>query len=231
MFDIQSFGSSSAGNSYIIKDGEQSLMIEAGIKLDRMHGVDWKSVDACIISHDHGDHAKYARNLLRRTGVDIYASGSTIKELQLPKHRTVRLKKLKQRKINGWRIVPFDIEHDAVEPLGFYIESPSKQSILFATDTYYIKYKFPKIHYLMIECNYALDILEEKVANGYVDKFLKNRIVKSHFELNNVKQFIVSNNIGHLKEVWLLHLSNSNSDEERFKREIQELTGVPVYVP
>lgn len=231
MVEIKSYGSSSAGNSYIIKDGSQALMIEAGIKLDRMHGVDWKSVDACIISHEHGDHAKYAKNLLRRTAVDIYASGATIKELQLPKHRTVKLNKLKQRKIKGWRIVPFDVEHDAIEPLGFYIESPSKEIILFATDTYYIKYKFPKIHYLMIECNYASDILNQKVISGALDPNLSSRVVKSHFELNNVKKFIMSNNISELKEVWLLHLSDRNSDEKRFKAEVQQITGVPVYIP
>ena len=33
-------------------------------------------------------------------------------------------------------------------------------------------------------------------------------------------------------EIWLLHLSDGNSDAERFKREIMELTGKkePVYI-
>ena len=33
-----------------------------------------------------------------------------------------------------------------------------------------------------------------------------------------------------LQEIWLLHLSSSNADAKRFKKEIQELTGVPVYI-
>ena len=230
MVAIKVYGSSSAGNSYVITDGDESLMLEAGIDLRKMRDVNWQSVKGCLVTHEHGDHSKYVHKLLSQTGIDIYASEGTLNALELPKHRVKILESLKQYKLDGWTILPFDVQHDVAEPLGFFIQTPSNKKILFATDTYYIKYTFPGITHLMIECNYALDILNENVEKGRVGAFLKNRVVKSHFELENVKSFINSNNLEQLEEVWLLHLSNNNSNEKRFKKEVQEITGAPVYV-
>jgi len=103
--------------------------------------------------------------------------------------------------------------------------------LLFATDTYYIRYKFQGITHLLIECNYSLDILEENIAEGKVPKVMKKRLLRSHFSLEHVKDFLRANDLKNLKEIWLLHLSDNNSDEKRFKQEIQELSGKQVFVP
>lgn len=228
--EIQCIMSGSEGNCYLIEDKGSLLMIEAGASLKKLRHVDFNKVEACLISHEHLDHAKYSHKLLSSTGIDIYTSQGTADALELPRHRVQPLKALVQQQIGNWSILPFDVQHDVQEPLGFFIQTPAGNKILFATDTYYTKYKFPGITHLMIECNYAIDILNENVANKRVGAFLKNRVVKSHFELGNVKSFIKSNDMSLLEEVWLLHLSNNNSDEQRFKTEIQELTGTPVYV-
>lgn len=59
---------------------------------------------------------------------------------------------------------------------------------------------------------------------------LKNRLLTSHFSLENVKEFLKANDLSQVREIWLLHLSDGNSDQVRFKREIMELCGKPVYV-
>lgn len=228
--DIKVYGSSSAGNSYVITDGESSLMLEAGINLNRMRDVDWQSVVGCLVTHEHGDHSKFAHNLLKQTSIDIYSSKGTQEALQLPKHRFKPLTALKQQQIGEWTILPFDVQHDVNEPLGFYIQTPSGYKILFATDTYYIKYKFSGITHMMIECNYSIDLLNQNVVNKRVGAFLKRRVIKSHFELENVKTFLKSNDLSNLEEVWLLHLSDKNSNEKQFKKEIQALTGTLVYI-
>ncbi|WP_109842017.1 MBL fold metallo-hydrolase, partial [Carnobacterium divergens] len=192
---------------------------------------DWQSVDGCLITHEHGDHSKYANELLKTTSIDIFTSKGTQETLKLPSYRVHCLEPLKQKQIGNWSIIPFPTEHDASEPLGYLIQSnKTNEKLLFATDTYYIRYKFKGITHLMIECNYALDILNENVKNGRIGAFLKNRILKSHFSLENVKAFIKANDFSQLQEVWLIHLSDSNSDAERFKKEIQAITGTPVYI-
>ncbi len=58
----------------------------------------------------------------------------------------------------------------------------------------------------------------------------KSRLLQSHFGLDNVKDMLRANDLSKLREVWLLHLSDSNSDADRFKREVQEITGTVVQV-
>lgn len=60
-------------------------------------------------------------------------------------------------------MLPVKTEHDAKEPLGFLIYSrTTREKLLFATDTYYIRYRFPGLTHIMIECNYAIDIMCRK---------------------------------------------------------------------
>ena len=68
------------------------------------------------------------------------------------------------------------------------------------------------------------------VEAGLVPKKLKSRILKSHFSLENVKEFLKANDLSKVQEIWLLHLSDGNSDAERFKRETQEISRKPVYI-
>lgn len=230
MIKVNVYGSNSDGNSYVISDGERSLMLEAGISLKRMNEVDWQSVDGCLITHEHGDHKKYVDKVIKQTGMNVFLSEGTQEVLNLPSYRSTILKPLKQQNIGSWEVLPFDVEHDVNEPLGFFIKSKDDDRLLFATDTFYVRYKFPGITHLMVECNYSLDILDENIASGRIGAYRKKRLLKSHFELENVKTFIKSNDMSQLQEVWLLHLSDANSDAARFKKEIQAITGVPVYV-
>ena len=114
--------------------------------------------------------------------------------------------------------------------MGFIFENASKERLLFVTDTRLLHYKFKNITHMMVEANYSMKILIEKYSHGDLADMLKNRIIRSHFEFENSKSFIKLNSSDKLQVVWLLHLSDSNSDEELFKREVQELTGVPVYI-
>ena len=82
----------------------------------------------------------------------------------------------------------------------------------------------------MVECNYAMDILEDNVRRGLVPEVLRRRLLTSHFSLENVKEFLKANDLSKVQEIHLFHLSDGNSDADRFKREIMELTGKPVYI-
>lgn len=214
----------------MLKDGDSYLLLEAGIQPKIMQ-LDWSKIEGVLISHEHQDHAKYAKEIIKRTGADLYCSEGTSSVLRgVPSHRVHVASSKRSFNIGGWKIMPFDVEHDAKEPLGFLIETPTKRRVLFATDTYYIRYKFTGITHLMIECNYDLDILEDNFLSRKIDKKQRLRIITSHFELSNVKQFLKVNDLSKLQEVHLLHLSDRNSDAEQFKREIQAIVGVPTYI-
>ena len=91
------------------------------------------------------------------------------------------------------------------EPLGSLLANQAGDKLLYAMDTYYIKYKFLGLTHIMIECNYAADILKTNVKAGLMEPALKSRILKSHFSLENVKNFLKANDLSKIQEIWLLH--------------------------
>jgi phosphoribosyl 1,2-cyclic phosphodiesterase len=175
------------------------------------------------------DHSKAVKEIMR-AGIDCYMSRGTAEALGLSGHR-INIKKARQQfRIGTWTILPFETQHDAAEPLGFLLANQDGDKLLYATDTYYIRYRFQGLTHIVIETNYSMDILKRNVDAGTVPKELKSRILKSHFSLENVKKFLLANDLSKVQEIWLLHLSDNNSDSERFKREIQELTGRMVFI-
>jgi phosphoribosyl 1,2-cyclic phosphodiesterase len=233
VIEIKALASSSAGNCYRVTDGVTPILLECGIRYkDIQRGFDFKmsEVEACLVTHEHNDHVKSINDVLK-AGIDVYASRGTFETLGINHHRIKPVRAKEQFQIGTWTILPFDVQHDVSEPLGFLLVNQLGGKLLFATDTYYIKYRFSGITHIMVECNYSMDILNENIATGRVSKAMKKRVMKSHFSLDNVKDFLRANDLSKVQEIWLLHLSDNNSHAERFKKEIQELTGKLVFVP
>lgn len=234
MIKITTLASGSTGNCYHITDGKTRLLLECGIPFKQIQqGLNYQvsSISGCLISHEHKDHCKAANDLMR-SGINIYTSYGTAGMFipALGGHRLWTVESQHKFKIGTWTILPFETQHDAAEPLGFLLANQDGDKLLFATDTYYVRYRFKGLTHIMIECNYAADILQANVDAGLVPVALKNRLLQSHFSLDNVKKFLKANDLSQVREIWLLHLSDGNSDAERFKTEIMELTGKPIFV-
>ncbi|HEM0758249.1 TPA: MBL fold metallo-hydrolase [Listeria monocytogenes] len=230
--EIQTIASGSTGNAYIVSSGRSKLLIECGINFDIIRKAldfDLSDVAGCLISHEHGDHTAGVKKMLRTSNIKIYASEGTISALNISDSQQFILKEKQAQNVGDWTVLPFRTEHDAKEPLGFMIQRKNEK-LLFITDSYYVRYKFNNINYLMIECNYSSDILEENVINKVIHPVQKKRVLQSHFSFENVKDFLKANDLSHLREIHLLHISEKNGDPKRFKNEIQAMTGVPVYV-
>lgn len=231
--DIKVLASSSQGNGYVISDGVSSLLIECGIpmkQIKRKLNFDLSGIAGCLISHGHQDHCKAWKDIAK-AGIDLYMSRGTADHISATGHRINIIKAKEQMHIDTFIVLPFDTQHDIPEPLGFLIYSTiTKEKLLFITDSYYCKYKFPGCKYIMVECNYSPDILHRNIDEGRVSEAMKNRLLTSHFSLPNVKKFLQANDLSKVEEIYLLHLSAGNSDAARFKREIQELTGKVVIV-
>lgn len=238
--DFIPLASSSKGNCYFLSDGHTNLMLEAGIPMKAIRSGMSQHVpgrlssrlsglSACLITHNHGDHAKAVKDVLK-AGIDCYMTRGTAAALDIASDHRVRIvEPLKKYSIGSWVMIPFKTEHDAPDPVGFMLASPSGK-VLFATDTYYISNQFKGLTHIAVECNYAIDILNANVEAGSISPARKKRLLQSHFSLENVKKFLAATDLSQCREIWLIHLSDDNSDEDRFKREIQEQTGIPVRI-
>ncbi|SET95361.1 Phosphoribosyl 1,2-cyclic phosphodiesterase [Salinibacillus kushneri] len=230
MIDIKTLASSSKGNCYHITDGQTPLLLEAGINFREIRKAlkfNTSSLAGCLVTHEHGDHTKGIKDVVK-AGINVYMSPGTKEALNIEHHRIKPVEAKKQFQIGT--VLPFDVEHDVNEPYGFLLANQAVEKLLFATDTFYIRYKFKGLTHLLLECNYSKDILDEKILEGLVPQMMRKRLIRSHFSLENVKEFLRVNDLTKVEEIHLIHLSDSNSDEERFKREIQELTGKLVYI-
>lgn len=230
--DIKVLASGSSGNCYYVSDGNSPVLIECGLPWKQIQqGINFRTSElaGCLVSHEHQDHCKAVKEVMK-AGIDCYISQGAAEALELSGHRLHIVKALQQFQLGGWTVLPFDTQHDSREPLGFLLANQDEDKLLYATDTYYLKYKFRGLTHILVECNYALDILQKNVAAGTVPAAVKDRVLRSHFSLENVKDFLRANDLSKVREIHLLHLSDNNSDAERFKREIQEISGKPVYV-
>lgn len=220
------YASSSHGNFYQVAGESSRLLIECGIpirEIKRYLGFDLSRIDGCLLTHAHGDHAKSAREIMYH-GIDLYCSYGTAEALDLSGYRLHIIKAMQQFKIGPWVIMPFDVQHDVKEPLGFLVAN-GKNKLLFATDTYFIKYNFNGLTHIAVECNWSKESLSPDI-----EFYKKKRLMESHMGLHTLCDFLQANDLSTVKEIHLLHLSDDNSLADEFERHVQCLTGKPVFV-
>ena len=232
VLQITTIASGSKGNAYHISDGQTSLLLETGMPFKAVQkalNFDLQNVVGCLITHEHNDHAKYTKQFLD-AAVDCYMSKGTAEALNIEHHRMHIIRNKTPIKIGAWTIIPFDVQHDVNEPFGYLIQSKDGDKLLFATDTYYIKYRFKGLTHLMIECNYAQSVLDSNLETNKIHRFLYKRVMKSHFSLENLLKFFEANDLVKVEEIHLLHLSDSNSDEKLMYEEVAMTTGKRVLI-
>lgn len=222
-------GSGSSGNAYVLQNENEALLIDAGmpvLQVLRALNFNSKKVACCLIDHCHGDHFAYIEDYLQY--FPCYCSRGTLEAKTDWKgiRRPEILQPLKTVNLGGFSVRPFDVQHDAPEPFGFLIKHEEIGTLMFATDTYYIKYKFEGLTKIMVECNYDLELLRENVRHEIVPFPLEQRTLQSHMSLEHCKQMLQATDLRDVTDIVLLHLSANNAEPQRFKKEIELLTGI-----
>ena len=233
MMQFESFASGSAGNLYqVTAEGHRPLLIEAGVAykvLQRSVGFKVTKLAGALISHVHGDHSRAVPELLK-AGVKVYASMDTGEALGVADHHNFwPVRSGVPFGTGGWTVLPFDLVHD-VPCLGFLVVSRQGEKLLYITDTAYCQWRFEGVHIAAIEANYSKGILDRLVDSGTLNQHHAARVIRNHMSIEHAAQLLQTLAVPPLREVHLLHLSGGNSDEAEFQRQIERLTGVPVYV-
>lgn len=229
--EFTAFASGSAGNLYRVSNGASSLLIEAGLPLKQIRqALDFRlsEIRGVCLTHEHMDHARGAADVMK-AGADLFCTAGTADALGLSGHRLHIIEPLRQFSVGTWTVLPFPVDHDAAQPVGYLLASGDAKA-LYLTDAPYCRYTFQGLTHIALEVNYSLDILDENVASGAVAHELRNRIRKSHMSLETALDLLRANDLSCVEGIHLLHLSDANSDAERFRREVQALTGKPTYI-
>ncbi len=223
-------GSGSSGNSVVVESGANRLLVDAGFscrqlerRLDSL-GVDPASLDAVLITHEHGDHVRGASRLALRHDLPVYATAGTLRgaglvcetlpfgdEPPLPVAHTVRSGE--PFEVVGFKVEAFGLPHDAQEPVGYVLEDEAGHRLAVVGDlgsrSQLAWGRMIDLDCLILETNHDLHMLR----TGPYPWHLKQRIAGRHGHLSNqdAARGIVELAGERLRTVVLYHLSRTNN--------------------
>ena len=225
-------GSGSKGNCTLVEAGSTRLLIDNGFSgkelVSRLQGLGIapESLTGLIVTHEHDDHVKGVGVLARRLDLPVYANAAT--------HRAAapRMGKLPQARefgvgeafaIEGVRIHPFAVSHDAVDPVGFVL-SDGDHSLGYCTDTgivtRLIHHHLRRCQALILEANHDIRMLKE----GPYPLPLQQRVLSSRGHLANPDSLALAARLAGegLRLLVLAHLSEINNHPELVLREARQ---------
>ena len=228
---FESLASSSGGNAYLLSDERTKVLIECGLgpkKLLQAVGFRLTELDGCLVSHEHKDHCKGLESVIK-AGVPTYLSQGTARAIGLPEALLDMAEEMEaggQFSLGSMAVLPFQVYHDAEEPLGFVIQSLADGEIFaFAIDTVNIPYSFPGVNLLAVEANFQQDILDR--CERMPEK-TRHRISNTHMEIDRLCACLRRMDLSRCREVYLLHLSSATSHEGQFINKVRR--AVPGWV-
>ena len=215
--------SGSSGNSVFIGTEHTKILIDAGLSGKRIVeglsslNIAGNDIDALFVTHEHIDHIKGVGVLSRKFDIPIYATPGTWEGMEgqigkiMPKNKQFVYTE-ERCIINDVCIKPFCIPHDAIEPVGYNIETENHK-ITIATDlghiTDDIKERLFDSEVLLLEANHD----EEMLKNGSYPQHLKERILgeQGHISNHTAGNLLCEIMSEKLKYVLLGHLSAENN--------------------
>lgn len=225
---LKCIASSSKGNGYAVIGNKEILLLECGCSMKMVKKViDWQisKVSGVLLSHAHGDHAKYLKDFLK-CGITVYTNNETAYGSEIMCGEKLKaVPEFHPFKVGGFTVTAFYVPHNETPCFAYLIQHDEMGTLLFATDFEYLPWTFKqyRINHLLIECNYDMQFVDQGLPN-YEHKLL------GHASLNTCKGVIEKNKSSELQNVVLCHLGSSTSDNEYFIREVQKVAGNNVCV-
>lgn len=216
---VWSIASGSSGNAYLLRSESTTLLVECGIPLSRIRsflkqqGISPYGLDGILLTHDHTDHTRSARQLSDTFGVPIYATPGTFRSQLLKDAEYARpLVAGRTREIGDVAVLPFEVPHDAIEPDGFKIAGHAG-TVTVTTDLGHVPAEVQRQlrdnDLLIFEANHDVEMLQA----GPYPTFLKRRVLGEHGHLSNraTAEALAACRDRIAPEVWLAHLSPTNN--------------------
>jgi phosphoribosyl 1,2-cyclic phosphodiesterase len=221
-------GSGSRGNATLVELAGMRLLVDAGLserslrhRLEQL-GVPAGSIDAVLLTHEHGDHTRGAPRFSTKHGTPVVCARETLEALGLsPLHfaRWVALPHGATLDLGRVRVDAFDVPHDAARPVGFVLEGEGLR-IGIAVDlghaTTLVRERLKGCQVLMVESNHDSALL----SRGPYPWHLKQRVAGRMGHLSNLEAATLLEETVDVdcRAVVLAHLSEKNNRPDLARR-------------
>ena len=221
MLQFSLLGSGSSGNAILIRSADAMILIDNGLSFKQLSlranqvGIALDSLDAIVVTHEHGDHVLGIGVLTRKIKVPVYMTKGTFANLPTSLGHLGDIEFFEAGDtlhIKDLEVISFSVTHDAADPVGFVVRSGGAQFGL-ATDLGHVselvKRRLAGSHALVIESNYCPEMLRK---GDYPPK-IQQRIRGRHGHLSNEEMCSLLHSLLHdtLQHVILVHISENNN--------------------
>lgn len=217
---ITSLNSGSNGNCYYIGNGQEAVLVDAGIscretekRMQRL-GLSMRKVKAIFVSHEHSDHIRGIPVLARKYKLPVYITPDTLyrSRLDLDGVEVLPFTAYEPVQLGNLAVTAFPKFHDAADPHSFVVEGNGVKIGVFTdigTPCEHVIRHFAQCHAAFLETNYDDDLLDQ----GYYPYYLKRRIRGDRGHLSNKQalELFAAYKPAFMSHVLLSHLSKDNN--------------------
>lgn len=218
-----SLGSGSKGNALLVESADTRLLIDCGFPAKELErrltsvDVDPQTLDAILVTHEHGDHIRGVGAVARRYGLSTWMTAGTHAQKDWGKLPDLHLFHCHGAgfRIGDLEITPYTVPHDAREPC-HYVLHHDQQKLGCLTDagciTPHMTEMLEDSDALFLECNHDSQML----AEGPYPPSLQARVAGGLGHLSNTQaaDLLSSLDYARLQHVVIGHVSEQNNHPE-----------------
>lgn len=218
--EITILGSGSSGNATLVSDGETRVLVDVGLsgretaRRLRECGVEPDRISAVVISHEHGDHCRGLAPFVKKLGVPVFITATSLAAsgIDLEPRRIQQIQSGVPFDINGIQFTPFDIPHDAADPIALTIERQGVKAGIVVDLGYISNLVVERLRgcdCIVLESNHDLQMLRV----GPYPWALKQRVMsrRGHLSNESVARYLANEFDGRARHIVLAHLSRKNN--------------------
>ncbi len=232
---VQVLGSGSKGNALIIYTNNGALLLDAGLSgrelMKRLTdiSVDVSQLDGVLLTHEHNDHVRGLKGLIKKCSLTVWANSQTSEYLKSRGYQEMSWAEFDTGStfpIGSFTVKSFPVPHDAYDPCGFVITS-EKVSVGVLTDLGYctdeVRQRAACCHVLYLEANYDEELLASDPKRPWATK---QRIMARHGHLSNLQASELLSGLkgrnAPLRHVFLGHMSEDCNEAELAINQIRQ---------
>ena len=225
-------GSGSSGNAVLVECGETRVLVDAGFGTRtlagrlKVIGIAPASIEACIVTHEHGDHVKGAAAGAKKWGWSLFASEGTVDAWpELAEGKCTRVPLGGSVVLSRMSVTTHGVPHDAASPIGVRVTSAATgANVVVCTDLGHandsVRALCTDADILLLESNHD----EMMLRNGPYPYSVQRRIGSRTGHLSNRASAELAREAVHanLAHVVLSHISENCNDHGLAHRVMRE---------